>query len=217
MAGNREIEQLLNACQIAFTNAKNEPDLQAVLAPFGYTPERLDAGLALLATARDLYAQQQTEYAESYTATATLKEKAAAARAAYMRHVTLARVAFKRGTAGYNKLGLAGDRRDELPGWMAQARHFYRNLLAEAALLTKMSTLTLDQPAAEAAQAALDEVEAAQAAQVKESGEAQTATQQRDEAVAELRGYKSDFDRIAEVATAGQPQLREKLGLLERS
>ena len=217
MSTNRQIEQFIARSKTALTNARNDTDLLAVLSPFGYNAARLTQGLALVTAARDQYEQQQTEYAEQYQATADLHEQVAAVQAAYMRHVKLARVAFKAGTLGYKKLGLEGDRRRGLDGSVAQARQFYRALLNDEALLTTMSGYTLDQATVEAAQAALDAVEAARAKQIKETGEAQVATRERDDAVATLRGYMSDFYRIAEVATEDQPQLREKLGMLERS
>ena len=75
-----------------------------------------------------------------------------------------------------------------------------------------MSGFNVDQ-----ATEALFAVETAQAAQIKETGEAQAATREHDDAVAALRGFMSDFYCVAEVATEDQPQLREKLGMLERS
>lgn len=100
---------------------------------------------------------------------------------------------------------------------MAQANQFYRALLDDAALLVTMSGYTLDQAAAETARNALDAVEEARARQIKETGEAQVATRQRDDAVAVLGGFMSDFHNVARIATEDQPQLREKLGMLERS
>ena len=217
MATNRDIEDLLARSRTALTNAQTDADLQAVLAPFGYDADRLAEGQALISAANDQYHQQQIEYAEQYQATTELQEKAAAARATYIRHLKLARVAFKPGTLGHKKLSLSGKRAEDRAGWMTQANQFYRALLDDAALLETMSGYTLDQVAAETARNTLDAVEEARARQIKETGEAQVATRLRNDAVASLRGFMSDFYRIAEVATEDHPQLREKMGMLERS
>lgn len=217
MSTRRDIEELIARSKIALSNAQTEADLQAALSPFGYDTARVQEGLDLVENAREQYEQQQTEYAEQYQATTDLQEAVASARATYMRHLKLARVAFKPGTMGYKKLGLAGERRRDIPGFMAEARQFYRVLNEDDALLQAMSGFNVDQGAVDQATEALFNVETAQAAQVKETGEAQVATQERDDAAAALRGFMSDFYRVAEVATEDQPQLREKLGMLERS
>jgi len=53
--------------------------------------------------------------------------------------------------------------------------------------------------------------------QVKESGEAQRATVVRDDATRALRAHAGELAEVAKVALADQPQLREVLGLRERS
>ena len=97
-------------------------------------------------------------------------------RAAYMRHLTLARVAFKGDGLAQSKLALRGDRPNARAAFLQQARQFYQTLLADAALLAEMTKLTVDQATAEAALATLGDVDAALAAQTKETGEAQAAT-----------------------------------------
>lgn len=213
---NRAIESLLADSRTALTNAKTEP-IQGLLAPYGYTAERLDEGLALVDTLQSTYQTQQTEYAEQFAATDTLQETVAVARAQYVRHVQLARVAFEPNSLAYDALGLDGSRREDRAGWMAQARQFYTSLQGNTEWLTAMTTLTVDETTVTDALADLDAVEAARAAQQKEMGEAQQATNARDEAAATLRGFMRDFTRVAEIALSDHPQLREEIGLVEPS
>jgi hypothetical protein len=213
---NREIESLLADSRAALTNAKTEP-IQGLLAPYGYTVERLDEGLGLVDAAQSAYQTQQTEYAEQYAATDTLQETAAATRATYVRHVQLARVAFDSGSLAYDALGLDGARREDRAGWMAQARQFYTSLQNNAEWLTALAELTVDEAAVTQALSDLDAVESARATQQKEMGEAQQATTQRDDAIATLRGFMRDFYRVAEIALADHPQLQEEIGVVEPS
>ena len=217
MKTRRDIIKLVSKSRIALTNARNEADLQAVLQPFGYDPVRLDEGLALVEAVQEEVYGRESQYAERSMATDTLQGQEAAVRAAYVRHVKLARVAFEPETPGYTRLTLAGRRSRNRAAWMAQARQFYDTLLDDAALLQTTSAYTLDQQTAEATRAALDAVEAAQLKQVKETSKARQATRRRDEAVAALRRYMKDFRRIAKIATEPHPQLREKMGMVERS
>jgi len=52
---------------------------------------------------------------------------------------------------------------------------------------------------------------------VKETGEAQRATVVSDEATRALRAHAGELAEVAKVALADRPQLREVLGLRQRS
>ncbi len=214
---NETLSAFLSRIRTALTNAKTEADVQAALAPFGYDSERIDAGLSLLDTAETEAARQQGEYAEQYSATQTAQQTEAALRSAYMRHVKLSRVAFKPGTPAYLKLRLSGERARDTSGLLRQSRTFYATIASTPDIQTALSAFTVDAAAVSGAQDQIAALDAALAAQAKETGEAQMATRTRDAAAAELRGYFSDFVTVAKIATEETPQLREKLGLLERS
>ena len=62
----------------------------------------------------------------------------------------------------------------------------------------------------------MEAVEGLNAAQEEEKGEAQQATQTRDEAMDVLSDWLEDFLDIAEVALADRPQLLEALGVVVR-
>ncbi len=64
-----------------------------------------------------------------------------------------------------------------------------------------------------AAQTEMLTVEAANAAQEQEKGEAQDATQQRNQAIDLLDDWLSDFIAIARIALEDRPQLLEVLGI----
>ena len=216
MATRQDYADLFVSANVALTNGRDDADIQPLLAAYGYDTDRLDDGLALLTAAEEAASRQTIEYGEKEAATHALAVEFGAFRAVYLRHVTLARVAFKEGTAGYTTLGLQGDRADDLAGLLAQGRAFYRGLLGSPALLAAMASFNVDQAAVEAALGEADDVEEAKVAQAQEYGEAQVATRVRDDAVGVLEGFLRDYYAVAKVALEDHPQLREKLGLLER-
>ena len=132
---NQEIIKRIAQSRVTLKNARDEADLQTVLAPFGYDPARLDEGLALIEAVQEEMDGRASQYTERYGATMVLQEKAEAVRRAYTRHVKLARVAFEPGTPGYTRLALAGRRPRSRAAWMAQARQFYDTLLDDAVWL----------------------------------------------------------------------------------
>ena len=62
-----------------------------------------------------------------------------------------------------------------------------------------------------------ESAQTADVTQAAETGEAQRATVSAATAEADLRAHAAELAAVAKLALADKPQLREKLGLLERS
>lgn len=217
MAIRRDHAELFSFARTALTNARDLDPVQSVLADYGYDPDQLNDGLALLDTAEASAQQQKMEYAEQYSATAAVNEAAATLRATFSRHRRLARIAHDQGSEGYRKLGLDGEIPRALPALLAKARTFYTVLTADTAVRGPLERFRVDQQAAEIGLAEVQATDAALVLQRKERGEAQVATKLRDDAVALLSGYMRDFVAVARIALGDYPQRMEKLGLMERS
>lgn len=211
----REYDDLFARARVSLTNGRDLSEVQTAIAPFGYDVARLNEGVALLDAAETASLGQVAEYAEQYAATSDLAERLAAWRAAYMRHLGLARLRFREDPRR-GRLGLDGERRDDAAGLLMQGRLFYEGLRDDATLGAQMAVWTLTPDAVAKGLADAEAVEAARVAQVKEMGEAEVATRLRDDAVARLRGFLRDYEGLARLALADAPQLRETLGLTER-
>ena len=213
---NSLAERLL-AAQVAIDNAVSDSEVKSLLAEFGYDDTRLNEGKALLDTANQLQQTQQKEYGDQFEATGALKEAWEKADKEYMRFVKIARIALKSEHALYQKLDLNGARKKTLSGWLAQAKQFYLNALADIAVLEKMAAFGMTQAKLQAGKTQIEETETANAAQEKEKGEAQQATLERDKAVDKLEDWMSDCIAIARIALEEKPQFLEKLGIVEPS
>ena len=213
----QSIEDRLSAAQVALDNALGDAELQEALAVYGYDADKLQEGRQLYETARSLHDQQRAEYGDQYAATDALQSAWEEAKTVYIRHVKVARVAFKRSRGTWEELGLSGKRKRTISGWLTQARQFYTNALADPDILTALGEFGITQEKLEAGRALVDDVEAANAAQEKEKGEAQAATVARDEALDALDEWMSDFVAIARVALEDRPQQLEKLGIVAPS
>ncbi len=213
----KSIDQLLSDAQVAIDSALANPTLQGFLTPFGYTPEKIQVGQALLATALEAQQLKKTEYAEQIGATATLNTLRETADKEYRRHLKIARVAFKTNAAATSLLELNGDRKRSYSGWMAQTRQFYNGLLQNPELLTRMSEFGITSEILEATLASIDAVEQANTIQETEKGEARQATQDRDAAIDALTDWLDDYLNIARIALEDQPQLLETLGIAQSS
>lgn len=217
MNNSYSIDGLLHDAQVAIDNALNTPDILDALSLFGYTSDRLQQGKALYTTALTAQTTQQLEAGEQRTATAELEAHRAVASATYIRFVKIARVAFKRDAGIATQLDLNGDRKRALAGWLAQAHQFYTNALANPTVLAGFSEFGITPDKLQAGLAEVQAVEASNLTQEKEKGEAQAATQKRDEALDALQEWLSDYLAIAKVALEDNPQLLEALGVLQRA
>lgn len=213
----QEIARFLNESTMMLRTAQSDAEVQALLAPYGYTPPEIDEGLALLDTLQTEAQDQVEAYADQYAATRDFHAAWAAARRVYLRHLTLARILFEDDVERATAFLLRGRREKGIAGWLFQARKLYDGLDGDAAAVAALGDLSVTPAELTAASALVDEVEAEQGAQQEETGEAQVATQVRDTAYGAARTWVETFRRVAVVACAPHPQLREKLGLLERS
>ncbi len=121
----------------------------------------------------------------------------AAAYKVYIRHVKFARPLFEDDHARYNAFGLDGERAQNRNGEREQAELFYTNVLADSDALLALDAINIDETSLKAGQAAYAVTVAAGAAQLRETGEAQAATDARDEGAGVLRKWMRRFFKFA--------------------
>ena len=217
MFANQPISQQLEAARIAITNARDVPTIRNALSEYGYNEEKLQGGFLLYETALSAQQQQKAEYGDQYNATDQLNQNWETAKASYNKLLKIARVAFKDNPGIAGTLALNGAREATLSGWLLQAQQFYTNALANPDILSALASYGITEEKIALAKADTEAVVAAKSLQTKEKGEAQSATQTRNQALEELRDWMRDFIEIARIALAEQPQLLETLGIVEPS
>jgi hypothetical protein len=213
----KTIDEFLTEAQVAIANAQANAEIQEPLAAFGYTPEVIQQGAALYDRAQATVQQQKAEYGDQIGATAALAEAWKTTKATYIPHAQVARVALKNNPGAIAQLALNGRRKQSFSGWLEQANVFYDNALGNPDTIAALAKFGITTEKLQAGKAQVKELEALNAAQEKEKGEAQQATQTRDEALDALDDWLEDFLAIAEVALADKPQLLEALGVKVRS
>jgi hypothetical protein len=213
----KRIEQEFELAEIAISNTLADPELYAVLAPCGYDTARLREGSLLCEKARASHQHQKGEYGELHAANKALHAARQQIWASYIRHLEIARVAFRNDLAVRDKLGLTARRKDGHAGWLEQARQFYSYALSDAAILRPLSGFGITQVVLEECQRQLAAVQEHNAARWRHKGAARDATIARDQAVAELTAWLRDFFKVARIVCKGQPQLLNKLGITPRA
>lgn len=202
---------------LRINNSLGDDEIKNAVAGLGYTEEKLNQGKLLLEDSRNLYETQLKEYGDVDAAQDALKSIRKEAYGNYITHLTIARIAFKNNVQAISTLELTGTRATTLSGWLSQARNFYNALLANEEWKTVMAGY--GQTGAMLAES-LEKVEGvAKAAEnvKKEMGDAQNATLERDMRFEELTEWLSEYDQIAEIALADNPQLLERIGIVVKS
>jgi len=156
--------------------------------------------------------KQKKEYGEQYEATETVRNAWNVADQAYAKTLKIARIALRDNVKAQNALGLSGERKRSLSGWLEQAGRLYQNLLDDAEFVAAMTVYGYSQEKLETEQALVNAVREANMSQEKEKGEARDATEKRDAKLDAMDRWMADFKAIALIALGDNPQWLDKLG-----
>ena len=211
------MEDRLLAAKVAITNALADDEIKERLALLGYNEERLNAGNELLTKTEAQYQDQKDEYSEQFQASENMQQEWARIKISFRMYTTLARFLFRKDPTKMNTLGLSQGQAFKISDWILQARQFYNNAINDTEIQAKMAEYSVT---SERLQTALQEVvilEEMKITQEKEKGEAQRATQKRDELFAQLDEYMYGLIQIARVVLYDKEQLLEKMGIVAPS
>lgn len=208
---------MLASISNAINGALNSEEIMTRLGNYGYTREIIETTLQQrLNDVNRLFAIQQKEYGEQFTANADTQKALKYVNKTYIDHLRIARIALKSLHGALHSIGATGGRKRSVSGFITEARTFYRNMLDQPRLLDLMAVYNITP---EILKTGLDNINAAEKVYqnfLREKGEAQSATVVRDEAFDTLYDIYSDFRGIARIALADAPQLLEQMGITSK-
>ncbi|MFJ1262054.1 hypothetical protein ACILDS_05080 [Capnocytophaga canis] len=205
-------DEMISKMRIAFSNAKL-PEILPQLQTLGYTEEKLDDYLKKVAELEQLMQNQKKEYAEQYAETEKFNQKRQEIDELYRRHIAFCKILFKGNVKAISVLELNAGRKNAYASWHQQVSNFYGQLLGNSDFLAKVGTINITQTDLEAQKTALQELSTLKENQKKEAGEAQKATEIRDEALDKL--YPSYTELVAYAKVLFQDdQILEALGIV---
>ena len=200
--------------QIAIENALQQPTIQKKLAAVGYDRKTLLAGKSLSEEVRMLQSVQQDKYGEQYRSLDAFRQQMAEVQGRYQRHLKIARLAFADQRGRQEQLQMVGKRKIDISGMLEQMNTFYKKISLFASEMALYNTNPDELTQTQAMVAALY---AARQRRLQYRGEAQDATQKRDEKRKQLRAWMSRFKKAARLALHDDPQLLEALGIVVAS
>ena len=211
------IEQLLYEAGLRINNSLSDAKVLGAVSEMGYPETKLNEGAALLEETTALVETQKKEYGEVDEAQSVFENQRRTANKTYMDMLSICRVVFKNDVKAITSLELNGRRARTISGWLKQTSGFYRAILGNEEWKNALAVYGQTEDKLTAQLTAVEEVARMSESVKKEKGDAQNATQERDEKLEELAEWVSDYEVIARIALAEKPQLLEKLGIVVKS
>ncbi|MDY8137514.1 hypothetical protein [Aquimarina sp. 2201CG5-10] len=205
----------LEQYRVALENAKNQSDIATGLAELSYDANKIAEGEQLYQQTRASYDLKQQEDGETVEASATFKKEKETLESQYRLHRKKAKAIFRKTPEILAKLGVNGTMPKAHTNWIETIRKFYNTTDQE--ILQKLETVKVVAEDFTNGIAQIQIVETARAEYLREVGESEDATKQKDAAFAKMDSWMQEFYAIADIALEGQPQLMEALGRKRKS
>ena len=216
MSTKKAISDCLTHAGITIHNTMEDQQIASLVAVYGYGPDKMAEGLAILNKAMSAVQAQVATTGACQTATAELRRITQEAHLAYRGLAAVARAAFGRTSPTLTTLGLNRPVPTRQGEFVTMATALFDNVLGDPNLAAAVERYyTADRLTAEKAK--ITAMDAALQARAAANGAAQQATVDQREALITLQNWIGAFRRIARIALNGQPQLLEKLGILVRN
>ena len=219
MATKRTLSEaeVLEQYRVSFENVEKQSEIATIMAEFGYDETLLTEGKTLLTKTRaafDFNKKEDDETSEAYKNFTTLKENLATT---YTLHRKKAKVIFRKESTTLNKLSLSGSLPTAYIKWLETVKKFYTVASSDSEIQSKLVRLKITTEELNGTIEQISNLELARAEYLREKGESQDATKQKDKAFGEIDDWTSEFYAVAKIALEDNPQLLESLGKFVRS
>jgi len=190
------------------------PEIATIMQAHGFPQERIDAGLALVQTARAKQQARGVEVGNRLKATTNFEQAFAAASKAYADFRETARAHFESASANpdaWESLKLTGVTPRKVDSFIDTAYATYDNALANPEIMAALAPYGYVAAKIGEARGLVAAVRAADQTQEHAKGAALRATTEQDEAVEQAKAWVKAFKRIARRALLDRPDLLVKL------
>jgi hypothetical protein len=208
---------IIECYRVALENIEAQTEIATIMSEFGYDSAMIEEGKNLFTKTRqayDLNVKEDDEALQTYSNYQTKKKQM---EVTYSLHRKKAKVIFRKDLVIMKRLVLDGSVPKAYVRWLEFVKKFYSEMLSDTELQTKIARLKVTADDLNAANALLTELETARADYLREKGESQDATEQKDSAFVELDDWMSEFYAVAKIALEDNIQLLEALGEIVRN
>lgn len=211
---NLSMENRITVFRQSIHNALSNVELSSRLAGRGYPEEKLLAGKELGDRAQEKYNKQVREYGESFNATECYSKEGLAVREEIRDFRTIARVVFQDDAGALQDLKLNKKLKRAFPAFMTQVQASLNNALSIPKNLEALTPYGYDETVLGEMKNRLELLPDLKETRDRERTEAQEATQERDDAIAQMDKYFVNLLTIAPIAVKDKPELMELLNVV---
>ncbi len=213
----QKIEDFIINSKMYLVNAQKDDYVRAQIPSVGYDTARMEEGSALQQQAFEARQTQLQWRNISKSLHSAMNELFKTSFTNYMDDLRLFRSAFLRNEAVAKKLGLPGERKRSVSGFLEQAQVLYGTVLREPKLLTEVEKFNLTEPIVQAKLAEVAAVEDAYQKAKNAEKSAQDATDALKKLLQKLKDWVREFQNACRIVLKEKPQLLEKVGVQVRS
>ncbi|MBI9055457.1 MAG: hypothetical protein JEY96_16665 [Bacteroidales bacterium] len=214
---SRAESAILERYRVALENVEAQAEIATIMSEFGYDATLIEVGKQLFTKTRQAYDLNVKEDDETSEAYSNYKAKMKQMEDTYSLHRKKAKVIFRKDLQIMKRLVLDGSVPKSYVRWLEIVKKFYAEMQSDTELQTKIARLKVTADDLNATSALLTELESARAEYLKEKGESQDATEQKDSTFANLDDWMSEFYAVARIALEDNIQLLESLGVIVRN
>lgn len=201
---------------IIFKNINENDILKTELAEYGYDDTEIAKGKALYDEASQKLDINKTESAEEKMAYEVFDKLFEELKKTYATDRKKVKIIFKDDERTLSALAVKGATSIRITALLNDIDTLYKQLKMKETLLTPLKRLKIDEAHIDTQLDKFAQVEKAYANYIKEKGESQQATKDKDKAFSELEKWVREFYAIAKIALEDKPQLLESVGKLVR-
>ncbi len=214
---NTTEKQQLETYRIALENVTAQPVIKQEMNELGYDEEKITEGKQLYQQTLNIWGNTQTEHEEQSLAYIQFDTQRKELGQQYRKHRKRAKVVFRKDTEALQRLFLTGILDRTYLTWLETIKNFYKALENNTQYKQELLKFKITEEELQKTTEKIQKLEQSRANYIKEKGESQEATQQKDQAMATLSQWMRDFYAIAEIALEEQPQLLEALNKVVKS
>lgn len=203
---------LLTRCEVAIYNTKNNSEIQTLVSPYGYTPQKMNEGESLYLAAQAAFNDLLPAKAAKEKTSSDFKAAEDAAFKACLTMSRLAHAVFIDDPSKLETLGLNSPMSTRIGEFIATGTALFTNA-ALPAIATPLAAAGYTTANCTADLARITAMNNAHLAKEEAKALAEIATKTKNEAIAEAERWKNLYLKFARLALADRPELLECIGI----